>query len=192
VASTPTPVAPAVPAQDAQSAPTEAQVGLSVTDVRRLWPEVLEEVKGKRRFTWILLSQNARVAELRNGTLLLALSNAGARDSFARGGNEDVLREAIVVVMGADFAVETMVDPSATPAAGALRTPQAAQAPTPGAAADSPVTRATNGAQNTMADDPDEAASRDDSDLTEDAQSHTELLARHLGAEIIAEEEHGA
>ena len=192
-ASTPTPVAPAVPAQDPQSAPTEAQVGLSVTDVRRLWPEVLEEVKGKRRFTWILLSQNARVAELRNGTLLLALSNAGARDSFARGGNEDVLREAIVVVMGADFAVETMVDPSATPAAGATRTPQAAQAPTAAAAAaDSPVTRATNGAQNTMADDPDEAASRDDSDLTEDAQSHTELLARHLGAEIIAEEEHGA
>ena len=192
-ASTPTPVAPAVPAQDPQSAPTEAQVGLSVTDVRRLWPEVLEEVKGKRRFTWILLSQNARVAELRNGTLLLALSNAGARDSFARGGNEDVLREAIVVVMGADFAVETMVDPSATPAAGATRTPQAAQAPTAAAAAaDSAVTRATNGAQNTMADDPDEAASRDDSDLTEDAQSHTELLARHLGAEIIAEEEHGA
>ena len=87
---------------------------LSVTDVRRLWPEVLEEVKGKRRFTWILLSQNAQVAELRNGTLLLGMSNAGARDSFARGGNEDVLREAIVVVMGADFAIETMVDPSAT------------------------------------------------------------------------------
>jgi DNA polymerase-3 subunit gamma/tau len=192
-ASTPAPAAPAVPAQSPQSAPADAQVGLSVTDVRRLWPEVLEEVKGKRRFTWILLSQNARVAELRNGTLLLALSNAGARDSFARGGNEDVLREAIVVVMGADFAVETMVDPSATPSAGASRTPQAAQAPTAGGPApDSPVNRATNGAQNTMADDPDEAASRDDRDLTEDAQSHTELLARHLGAEIIAEEDHGA
>ena len=48
-----------------------------------------------------------------------ALSIAGARDSFARGGNEDALREAIVVVMGADFTVETMVDPSATPSAGA-------------------------------------------------------------------------
>ena len=80
-----------VPTHGAQSA-AEAQVGLSVTDVRRLWPDVLEEVKGKRRFTWILLSQNARVAELRNGTLLLAMSNPGARDSFARGGNEDVTR----------------------------------------------------------------------------------------------------
>jgi DNA polymerase III subunit gamma/tau len=188
------PVVSADPVEDTQSGQTEAQVPqLSITDVRRLWPEVLEEVKGKRRFTWILLSQNARAAELRNGTLLLAMSNAGARDSFARGGNEDVLREAIVVVMGADFTVETMVDPSATPSAGASRTPQAAQAPTAGPQApDSPVTFATNGAQNAMAEDPDEAASRDDSDLTEDAQSHTELLARHLGAEIIAEEDHGA
>ena len=58
-------------------------------------------------------ARTPRSPKLRNGTLLLAMSNAGARDSFARGGNEDVLREAMVVVMGADFAVETMVDPSA-------------------------------------------------------------------------------
>jgi DNA polymerase III subunit gamma/tau len=167
----------------------------SITDVRRLWPEVLEEVKGKRRFTWILLSQNAQVAELRNGTLLLAMSNAGARDSFARAGNEDVLREAIVVVMGADFAVETMVDPSASTSESAApsRTPQAPRAPAAGPPiADSSATHATNGAQNAIAEDPDDAASRDDSDLKEDAESHTELLARHLGAEIIAEEDHGA
>jgi DNA polymerase-3 subunit gamma/tau len=158
-----------------------------------LWPEVLEEVKGRRRFTWILLSQNAQVAELRNGTLLLAMSNAGARDSFARGGNEDVLREAIVVVIGADFGIETMVDPSASASAEALRTPQPARASAAGPpAADPSATRATNGAQNAIAEDPDEAASRDDSELKEDPESHAELLARHLGAEIIAEEDHGA
>ena len=38
------------------------------------------------------------------------MANAGARDSFARGGSEDVLREALVVVLGADFRIETMVD----------------------------------------------------------------------------------
>jgi DNA polymerase-3 subunit gamma/tau len=180
-----------VPAEDTESSPEAAQSdGLSVTDVRRLWPEVLEEVKGKRRFTWILLSQNAQVAELRNGALLLAMSNAGARDSFARGGNEDVLREAIVVVMGADFAIETMVDPSAS-AAGASRTPQTAKPPEP-PAPESSATRNTNGAPNTIAEDPDAAASRDDSDLDENAESHAELLARHLGAEIIAQEDHGA
>jgi DNA polymerase III subunit gamma/tau len=177
-----------------QASTTTARSELTVTDVRRLWPEVLEEVKGKRRFTWILLSQNAQVAEVRNGTLLLAMSNAGARDSFARGGSEDVLRDAMVEVMGADFAIETMVDPSAAASAGAPRTPHAAEpssaAPRPAPDASSP--RATNGARNEATEDPDELASRDDTNLEEDAASHTELLARHLGAEIIAEEDHGA
>jgi DNA polymerase-3 subunit gamma/tau len=41
-------------------------------------------------------------------------------------------------------------------------------------------------------DDRDAAATRDDTVLEESSESHTELLARHLGAEIIAEEEDGA
>ncbi len=126
--------------------PADASPGaaLTVTDVRRLWPEILEEVKGKRRFTWILLSQNAQVAELRNNTLLLAMSNAGARDSFGRGGSEDVLREAIVVVLGADFKIEThgrpgglggvprdWTQPRGPTSAAPPRTPPAAEPPPP-------------------------------------------------------------
>ncbi len=102
-----------------------------------------------------------------------------------------MLREAIVVVMGADFGIETMVDPSATPSAGASRTPQAVTPPEV-SAPDAAATRTTNGAPNVRDEDPDAAASRDDSDLDENAESQTELLARHLGAEIIAEEDHGA
>ena len=183
-----------VAASSAPSPTSPAEITqLTVGDVRRLWPEVLEEVKGKRRFTWILLSQNAQVAEIRNGTLLLAMSNAGARDSFARGGSEDVLREAMVVVMGADFAVETMVDPSAAPATGAPRTPALGEPPDAVTAAPhASRARAANGVGIAATEDPDTVASRDDSDLEEDPESQTELLARHLGAEIIAEEDHGA
>jgi DNA polymerase-3 subunit gamma/tau len=204
---------PAVPADPAPTAQ------LSVTDIRRLWPEVLEEVKGKRRFTWMLLSQNAQVAELRNNTLLLAMSNAGARDHFGRGGSEDVLREAIVVVLGADFKIETMVDVSANPAPASARTadpsaleesaPPSSASPAPAAepiapeppAAVDPALReqarrgirpTRKGLEGRADDERDAAASRDDSDLDETAESHTELLARHLGAEIIAEEEDGA
>ena len=187
------PVATPTPTDETKPAKPESQSGgLTVTDVRRLWPDVLEEVKGKRRFTWILLSQNAQVAEVRNGTLLLAMSNPGARDSFARGGNEDVLREAMVVVMGADFAVETMVDPSAIASTGSSRTPPAPEHQPAAPAPASSKARSTNGVRNETAEDRDAVASRDDSDLDEDAASHTELLARHLGAEIIAEEDHGA
>ncbi|HYI59636.1 MAG TPA: DNA polymerase III subunit gamma and tau [Microlunatus sp.] len=85
---------------------------LTVTDVRRLWPEVLEEVKGRRRFAWILLSQNAHVADVRDGVLVLALAGIGPRDSFAKGGNEDILREALNEVLGVDFRIEAIVDPS--------------------------------------------------------------------------------
>jgi len=116
------PQQPAQPAQAAQ--PTQAAQaqesdrpqqgqGFTITDLRRLWPDVLEEVKNRRRFTWILLSQNANVADLTNGTLVLAMPNVGARDSFSRGGSEDVLREALISVIGADLKIETMVDPSA-------------------------------------------------------------------------------
>ena len=169
------------------SAPSAASAGaqparldLSVTDVRRLWPEVLEEVKGKRRFTWILLSQNAQVAEVRDGTLTLSMANAGARDSFGRGGSEDILREALVVVLGADLRIATVVESAADPRTGSATVPQDAGTPL-----------STN-AHPLSSDDRDAAAALDDDDLDDRVETHTELLTRHLGAEIIAEENHGA
>jgi len=192
---------------------TPAGSRLTATDVRRLWPEVLEEVKSKRRFTWILLSQNAQVAEVRDGTLLLAMANTGARDSFGRGGSEDVLREALVVVLGTDFRIETMVDAGAGgPTArepGGRTAPSPRESPVPEAppgqapvgqgrpeeppAAPGPSAREravasvqTAGPVATV--DPDEAVDRDDADVDDGNESHTELLARQLGAEIIAED----
>ena len=194
-ASTPT-------ADDSTSSGTPGQ--LSVTDVRRLWPEVLEEVKGKRRFTWILLSQNAQVADVRDGTLTLAMANAGARDSFGRGGSEDILREALIVVLGVDFRIVTMVDVSAAPMAAAPRTGMAwSESPGQTAAAGQQArqhirtTRTATNADDSNGgaepiDDRDAEADRTDADLDDSTVSDTDLLARHLGAEIIAEEEHGA
>ena len=178
-------------------------VQLSVTDVRRLWPEVLEEVKGKRRFTWILLSQNAQVADVRDGTLTLAMANAGARDSFGRGGSEDILKEALVIVLGVDFRIVTMVDFSAAPTVSAPRTGAWSEPPGQTAAAGQPArqhirtTRTASNADDSSGegdpiDDRDAEAARTDADLDDSTVSDTDLLARHLGAEIIAEEEHGA
>jgi len=177
---------------------------LSVTDVRRLWPEVLEEVKGKRRFTWILLSQNAQVADVRDGTLTLAMANAGARDSFGRGGSEDILREALIVVLGVDFRIVTMVDVSAAPTASVPRAGTGWSEPSGQTAATGQQARqqirTTRTASSTgdssggveLVDARDAEADRTDADLDDSTVSDTDLLARHLGAEIIAEEEHGA
>ena len=57
-----------------------------------MWPGVLEAVKNRRRFTWILLSQNAQVTGFDGTTLQLGFPNAGARDNFASSGSEDVLK----------------------------------------------------------------------------------------------------
>ena len=187
-----------------ESAPTDVPAQLSVTDVRRLWPEVLEEVKGKRRFTWILLSQNAQVADVRDGTLTLAMANAGARDSFGRGGSEDILREALIVVLGADFRIVTMVDVSAAPPVPAPPPRKAWPEPSSETAAAGQQARqhirTTRPASGTgennggaePVDDRDAAADRTDAELDDSTVSDTDLLTRHLGAEIIAEEEHGA
>jgi DNA polymerase-3 subunit gamma/tau len=77
-----------------------------------LWPNILEAVKNRRRFTWILLSQNAQVAGFDGTTLQLGFVNAGARDNFVSSGSEDVLKQALGEQFGVQWKVEAVVDPS--------------------------------------------------------------------------------
>jgi DNA polymerase-3 subunit gamma/tau len=112
-----TPPAP-VEAPPAPPAPAATSGGLSLVDARRVWPDVLEKVKEMRRFTWILLSQNAQVIGLDGGVLTVGFKTAGAKDSFISGGNEELLRQAAIDVIGADWKVEAIIDPSADPSAG--------------------------------------------------------------------------
>lgn len=120
------PPQPAEPApQASEPAPRAAESvetpaasgGLGLVEVRRLWPDLLEAVKLKRRYTWILLSQNAQVAAVDDKTLTIALVNAGARNSFSSGGSEEILRQAAIDVIGHDWRIEAIVDPSAQPGA---------------------------------------------------------------------------
>ena len=68
-----------------------------------------------RRFTWILLSQNAQVIGVDATSLTVGFKTAGARDSFIGGGSEEILRQAAIDMIGADWKIETAVDPSAQP-----------------------------------------------------------------------------
>ncbi|HSE54447.1 MAG TPA: DNA polymerase III subunit gamma and tau [Nocardioidaceae bacterium] len=118
----PTPAPPAAEPRDAEpvraaEAPPGPSGGLNLVEVRRLWPDLLEAVKRKRRYTWILLSQNAQVAAVDDKTLTIALVNAGARSSFVSGGSEEILRQAAIDVIGRDWRIEAIVDPSAQPGA---------------------------------------------------------------------------
>ncbi|MCM3821522.1 DNA polymerase III subunit gamma and tau [Streptomyces sp. DR3-1] len=93
-----------------QTAPATPPPG--AVDARALWPNVLEAVKNRRRFTWILLSQNAHVAGFDGTTLQLGFLNAGARDNFASSGSEDVLKQALGEEFQVNWKIETVIDAS--------------------------------------------------------------------------------
>ncbi len=102
------PVAPAAPA-----APEGGQnMAQGAAQVRNMWPDILEAVKNRRRFTWILLSQNAQVAGFDGTTLQLGFLNAGARDNFASSGSEEVLKQALAERFNAQWRIEAVVDAS--------------------------------------------------------------------------------
>ncbi|MFC6151613.1 DNA polymerase III subunit gamma and tau [Mumia xiangluensis] len=129
----PVEAAPSPPVEAAPSPPVEARsdrdqpappTGVpGVADVRRLWPEILDKVRVIRRFTWVMLSQNAQVHSLEGTTLTIGLVNAGARDSFARSGSDAILVQALTDVLGGTWRVEAVVDPSAGNAPAPTRAP---------------------------------------------------------------------
>ncbi len=86
--------------------------GGDIAQVRNLWPQILDAVKNRRRFTWILLSQNAQVAGFDGTTLQLGFLNAGARDNFASSGSEDVLKQALSEQFHVNWKIEAIIDPS--------------------------------------------------------------------------------
>jgi DNA polymerase-3 subunit gamma/tau len=89
-----------------------------------LWPDIVEATKLKRRVTWIHLTQHAQVVAVDDQTLTLGFSNSGARESFVHGGSPEIVRQAAIDVVGADWRIDAIVDP--------------------GAKADAPISRATS------------------------------------------------
>ncbi|MBZ6229448.1 DNA polymerase III subunit gamma and tau [Streptomyces olivaceus] len=95
----------------AAPAPASPPPGAGV-DPRQIWPNILEAVKNRRRFTWILLSQNAQVTGFDGTSLQIGFVNAGARDNFVSSGSEDVLRAALTEQFNVQWKIEAVVDPS--------------------------------------------------------------------------------
>ena len=87
---------------------------LDVTALRRMWPDVIENVKKKRRLTWSLLSASAQVISIDETTITIGIVNAGARDSFLRSESEVILSDAFVEVTGVRRKIEVIVDSSVT------------------------------------------------------------------------------
>ncbi|GHH07089.1 caspase family protein [Streptomyces rubradiris] len=81
--------------------------------LRERWPAILEAVKNYRRFTWILLSQNATVIEFTEDKLHLGFSNQGGLDNYVGSGSETVLKRAISEELDIECQIQaTTIEPT--------------------------------------------------------------------------------
>ena len=89
------------------------------------------------RFTWTCSARTRRSPRSTTAGSRSPWSTRALRDSFAGGGSDEIVREALIQVLGVDWKVEAIVDPSAVagpgPAGPAGRAPSRARRPTPGA-----------------------------------------------------------
>ncbi|WP_414988885.1 DNA polymerase III subunit gamma and tau [Aeromicrobium sp.] len=187
---TPEPAAEPQPEPAPAPQPAPAPAGqLSVVDVRRLWPQILDDVQNLRRFAWILLSQNAQVAGLEGDVLTVALVNQGARDSFHQSRSDEALQQALKSRLGVSWRIESIIDTALghrdepTPPEPVREEPAPVRrsAPVPDHVREA-MARPAQAAERV---DPDAAADPSDPVVEENIENVEELLARELGAEVI-------
>lgn len=126
------PVSPG-PAEEKKLIETIPHKATGVADVaglRRLWPDVIEDVKKRRRLTWSLLSTSAQVLAIDETAITIAIVNAGTRDSFLRSGSDEILRQSFIDIVGIDRKIEVLVDPSINPNTPAARAMRVDESPT--------------------------------------------------------------
>jgi len=107
-----------------ETKPITPSGNLDVTVLRRMWPDVIENVKKRRRLTWSLLSASAQILSIDEKAITIGIINAGARDSFIRSESEPILSDAFVEVTGVRRKIEVIVDPSVDPYSAANSTKQ--------------------------------------------------------------------
>ncbi|MBO0830087.1 MAG: hypothetical protein J2P24_20125, partial [Streptosporangiales bacterium] len=164
-------------------APTRASGDTDVGELRRLWPEVLDAVKARRRFAWMVLDGKAQVADVRGGVLRLRFARDGDAKGFTQNGCDAVLREALGQVLGVDWRVETTTGGTGQGADPAPRAVPAEPAATP------PPPEPPPGYDDPYVPEPDDTAGDHTSGRDGDALTGLPLLERELGAKVIDEAE---
>jgi DNA polymerase-3 subunit gamma/tau len=102
---------------------------MDIAGLRRIWPDVIENVKKRRRLTWSLLSASAQILGVDETNITIGIVNAGARDSFVRSESDEILRQAFIEVVGLDRKIECVVDPSVNPSTPATRAVRVDESP---------------------------------------------------------------
>src|SRR6185437_5187847 len=81
-----------------------------------MWPDVLNRVYQQRRATWTFVSEHAQVIDYDGKRLRLAISTEGLLNTFRRGPHAELVRQALIDVLGVDAQVEGVRLEAAGPA----------------------------------------------------------------------------
>jgi DNA polymerase-3 subunit gamma/tau len=160
---------------------------------------VLNRVKDYRRVTWAQLFEKSDVIGVDDKQLQIGLQDVGAHRAFSQGGHDEIVRQALIDVVGLDLAVVAVLDPSASGAAapppaapaapaaqsGSTSTTAAAAARAAAAAVDRPVVGKERGS-----DAADDEVDLDDPDADDDGLAGPDLIAQQLGGTVIGEIDH--
>jgi DNA polymerase-3 subunit gamma/tau len=169
-------------------------------ELRRMWPAVLNRVRDYRKVTWAQLFEKSEVLSVDNKQLHIGLRDVGAHRAFTQGGGHDeIVRQALIDVVGLDLQIDAVLDPTVSSAAtepapadpdiaqNAEHIPSAAavRARAAAAAVDKPVVGKQR--KPVMADDD---VNADDADADDQGLGGSELIAQQLGGTVIGEIEH--
>ncbi|MFF2269531.1 DNA polymerase III subunit gamma and tau [Cellulosimicrobium cellulans] len=134
------------PAQPTASAPSgDASPALTTEELRRRWPEVLENLRANP-VTWSLVSANAQVAELGPDVLYLAFPSPGLARTFSSARHTTAVQDVVYQTLGLQVRVEPRLDEGGA-GGGGLAPAQGPATPAPGSSAPAPVAPGPGGSR---------------------------------------------
>ncbi|MFE6236249.1 DNA polymerase III subunit gamma and tau [Cellulosimicrobium sp. NPDC057862] len=139
----PTADRPAQPAASASSG--DASPALTTEELRRRWPEVLENLRANP-VTWSLVSANAQVAELGPDVLYLAFPSPGLARTFSSARHTSAVQDTVYQTLGLQVRVEPRLDEGGTGGGGPAPA-QGPATPAPGSSAPAPVAPGPGGSR---------------------------------------------
>ncbi|HEY8653520.1 MAG TPA: DNA polymerase III subunit gamma and tau [Dermatophilaceae bacterium] len=120
--------------QPVESSPVETRRvapmtgGIDTDAIRRSWPDVLTKIATISRVTWSFVSQNTRVLDYNGERLLLGLTTDGLLTALRGRNHAEVVRQALIEVIGVDTKVEGVLSTDAAPTDSASADPVSADA----------------------------------------------------------------
>ena len=87
--------------------------GIDTDAIRRSWPDVLAKIATISRVTWSFVSQNTSVLDYNGERLLLGLSTDGLLSALRGRNHAEVVRQALIEVIGVDTTVEGVLSTDA-------------------------------------------------------------------------------